>query len=76
MTAPAPGSGGDPAQARFFAMSAIRLLGVAGVILGILVNQGRIDWPQGLGWLLMGTGLVAVFVLPLVLARRWRTPKP
>lgn len=66
----------DPAQARFFAISITRLIGVACVILGILVNQGRIDWPQWLGWLLLANGLFDIFVLPLVLARRWRTPKP
>ena len=69
-------NGRDPAQARFFAISAIRLIGVACVIVGILVNQGRIDWPQWLGWLLLANGLFDIFVLPLVLARLWRTPKP
>lgn len=68
--------GRDPAQARFFVISITRLIGVACVILGILVNQGRIDWPQWLGWLLLANGLFDIFVLPLVLARRWRTPKP
>lgn len=75
MTSPHP-TGGDPAKARFFTISVLRLVGVACVIIGILVNQGRIEWPQWLGWVLMGIGLVDVFVLPLVLARRWRTPKP
>jgi hypothetical protein len=69
-------TGRDPARARFFAISVTRLIGVACVILGILIHQGRIDGAQWLGWLLLANGLFDIFVLPLILARRWRTPKP
>lgn len=65
----------DPAQARFFIISILRLLGVAAVILGILIARGAIGWPAPLGYALLVVGLVDVFVVPQVLARRWRTPK-
>ena len=65
----------DPARNRFFRIQGTRLLGVACVILGMLIASQRIAWPGWLGYVLIINGLVDVFVLPAVLARRWRTPK-
>jgi len=65
----------DPARNRFFRIQGTRLLGVACVILGMLIASQRIAWPVWLGYVLILNGLVDVFVLPAVLARRWRTPK-
>lgn len=65
----------DPARARFFTMQAVRLAGVACVIVAILIVSERIAWPQFLGYLLLASGLIAVLVIPTLLARRWRTPR-
>jgi len=65
----------DPARNRFFRIQAVRLLGVACVVLGMLIAAGRIECPVWLGYLLIANGLVDVLILPAVLARRWRTPK-
>lgn len=71
-------SGRDPAVARFAAIQLVRLSGVALVVGGLLIQAGRFPWlaelPPELGYLLIALGLVEVFVLPFVLARRWRTP--
>lgn len=66
----------DPARARFLFISAHRLVGAALVIFGILAMQGALDWGKGLGKVLAITGLIVFFVIPLFLARAWRTPKP
>jgi len=65
----------DPARARFIALSLLRLGGAIAVLAGLVVQQGERAVPRELGWVLIGAGLVAVFVLPQVLARRWRSPR-
>jgi hypothetical protein len=69
----------DPARGRFITIQAARLTGVACVVAGMLVAAHRIvlpHWlPDWLGYLLIGAGLIGVFVIPTVLARKWRTPK-
>ncbi len=66
----------DPARARFLFIAAHRLIGAVLVMLGMLAMQGALDWGKGLGKVLAITGLIVFFVVPLVLARAWRTPKP
>lgn len=66
----------DPAKARFYFMAAHRLVGAVLVILGMLAIEGALDWGKGLGKVLAITGLIVFFVVPLFLARAWRTPKP
>lgn len=59
---------------RFFVLNAIRLSGVALVLIGILVLNRAIELPEVVGWVLLAVGLIDVFVMPQVLARKWRTP--
>lgn len=66
----------DPAQGKWMIMQAVRLAGVVQVVLGILVITGKIDWPAAIGYVLAGNGLLDVFVIPLVLAKRWKSPLP
>ncbi len=65
----------DPAQSRYFAMVAVRFAGVALILLGILVVRRVLELPDVLGYVLLLAGLVGFFVMPSVLARRWRSPK-
>lgn len=65
----------DPARARHMMISLHRFLGVGLVLLGILVAQRVVEWPEPVGWTLIVLGIVDVFVVPLMLARMWRTPK-
>lgn len=66
----------DPARARFYFIAAHRLIGAALVVLGMLAIERALDWGKGLGKVLAITGLIVFFVIPLFLARAWRTPKP
>ena len=69
----------DPARVRFVMMQLARLLGVFLVLFGILLQDGRVaplrDVPRVVGYLPMIAGMVIVFVMPVYLARRWRSPK-
>lgn len=69
-------TGADPARNRFVTIQAVRWFGVAQVLLAIALLSGRVGWPQWIGYVLVVNGLVDVFVIPAVLARRWRSPKP
>lgn len=65
----------DPAAPRFAIIQAVRLSGVGLVIAGILVASGRSSLPDWAGYVLLAVGLIDVFVIPPILARKWRTPK-
>ena len=66
--------GKDPAKARFFALGLIRLSGALMVLFGLLITERRVDLPWILGVVLTVFGFFDVFVMPKLLARRWRTP--
>lgn len=66
----------DPARKRFLTIQAVRTAGVVMVLLGMLVLRGEIDWHPAIGWVLLINGMADVFVVPLLLTRRWRSPRP
>ena len=67
----------DSARTRFFALAVIRFSGVAVAMIGIAVMTKRwIEPADIIGTVLLATGIFAVMVLPIILVRRWRTPKP
>jgi hypothetical protein len=68
-------SGKDPAAARFAIIQAVRLSGVGFVIGGILVASARTPLPEWIGYPLLAVGLIDFFLIPQLLARKWRTPK-
>lgn len=63
----------DPAKARFLTIQAVRLSGVALAVLGALVLALILPLPEVAGYVLLALGALDVFVLPLVLARRWKS---
>jgi uncharacterized membrane protein HdeD (DUF308 family) len=63
------------AKRRFFTIQAVRLAGVVMVLLGMLVLNGKLAWPQLLGYFLVLNGLFDALFLPTILARRWKTPE-
>lgn len=65
----------DPAKARFFALALIRLSGALMVLFGLLITERRVELPWILGVVLTVFGFFDVFVMPNLLARRWRTPR-
>jgi drug/metabolite transporter (DMT)-like permease len=67
----------DPARRRYFIITAMRLAGVVSAVLGVILIGRATDMPQRV----LGTGLVLaalafIAVVPLSLARRWRSSPP
>jgi hypothetical protein len=73
MTAPAPGSGPDPARSRFIAIQAIRWSGLALVLFGLMVIYRRIDLPIEAGYVLFVVGVLDALIMPTVLVRLWKS---
>lgn len=66
----------DPAKARFIAIQAMRWTGLAMVLVGLMIVYHRIDAPKELGYGLTVLGLIEALIVPTLLARLWKTPKP
>jgi hypothetical protein len=49
------------------------VIGAVLIMLGILAMRGALDWGEDLGKVLAIVGLIEFFVIPLVLARLWRS---
>lgn len=64
------------ARNRWAVMTAVRMAGVAMVVAGVMMLRGVIPGPDVAAYLLLAVGLVDTFVVPQVLARKWRTPRP
>lgn len=67
------------ARNRWLTMQVARLTGFGMVIVGILLTQGALGsrWSNAViaGYVLIGIGLIDGFVVPQILARKWRTPR-
>jgi len=64
------------ARNRFFAIGALRLTGVAMLVVGLMAVSGRIAAiPPVAGYILVLIGLADFLIVPRVLARRWRSPR-
>ena len=66
----------DPAKARFLMIQATRIAGVAMAIVGLLVIAGKVNLPPVAGYVLIAVGLIDAMIVPLVLSRKWRSPRP
>lgn len=62
------------ARNRFIVIQLVRISGVVMVMLGLLVMNGRIDWPREAGFALSAVGLFEALLAPLLLSRKWKTP--
>jgi hypothetical protein len=79
--APVAGNAIDPATARtrFFLLTALRFAGAFGVVFGLIIHGGQVNWvdpairgPVGIA-MVVGGGIIMLAVIP-VLIRRWRNP--
>lgn len=66
----------DPAKGRWLLLGVLRGIGVAIVLLGLMVAEGRFGLPYWSGIVMLAIGFGAAFVAPRVLSRRWRSPRP
>jgi hypothetical protein len=66
----------DPAKTRFLLLGLLRLSGVVLAFLGIAIIMKRLVEPaEIIGGVLIAIGALEVLLLPILLVRRWRTPK-
>lgn len=65
----------DPARGRFAIINLVRLAGVALVLLGILAARDVFALSNPIAYAAIVLGLFGVFVVPRLLARRWRSPE-
>jgi len=69
------GDSDTQARNRFFVIGMMRLSGAVLVVFGLIVALGRIaSIPIEAGYALVIFGLLDFAVIPVLLARRWRTP--
>jgi membrane protein YdbS with pleckstrin-like domain len=64
----------DVARGRFVMLNLVRLGAVVLTLFSMLILGDAIKAPYALGYVLLGVGLVGIFVVPQMLARRWRSP--
>lgn len=64
----------DPAAARYLVLSLIRLACAAQVLLGVVIIGRRFGLPYLVGATLVLAGVLEFFLVPRLLARRWRSP--
>lgn len=70
------GSNDDEARKRWMVINAVRMSGLAMALIGIMGLGSVFDYPRSAAYVLVVVGLVDFFVMPLLLARKWRTPEP
>ena len=63
----------DPAKSRYFTIQAVRFAGVVQVLLALVVLNHRLDWPEVIGYLLLANGVADAFLVPHLLAKRWKS---
>lgn len=66
----------EVARNRWMAINLVRVAGVAMAIVGLLITQQAIAAPVWLGYALLAVGLLDMFGAPVLLARKWRSPRP
>lgn len=65
----------DRARNRFIAIQAMRWIGTAMALVGLLVINRKIDLPIEAGYGLFVIGLLDALIVPTLLARRWKSPQ-
>lgn len=65
----------ETARNRWAVIQATRLAGAILILTGILVRYQAVAAPLAVGIVLIVAGILGFFLLPTLLARRWRTPK-
>jgi hypothetical protein len=66
----------DPARSRFMILNLIRLGGVALAFLGVAIIAKRLVEPaEIIGGIFLFIAAIDVLVVPVLLSKRWRTPR-
>jgi len=64
----------DVARNRWMVINALRVGGVVMVLVGLMIVRQVISVDAWAGYVIGAVGLADVFLVPLMLARKWRTP--
>ncbi|KPP88102.1 hypothetical protein [Erythrobacter sp. HL-111] len=62
----------ETARRRYLAMNAVRIGGIAVLLVGLAMARQVIPGPWSLGAALAVAGLLAFFFLPTLMVRRWK----
>lgn len=63
------------ARQRFFVLGLVRLSGAVMLAMGLaVISNGFLDLPIPVGFIFIVFGIVDFIILPLVLAKRWKSP--
>lgn len=65
----------DPAFGRWMIIQLVRLSGVALVLIGVMGMTGLIAMPPLAAFLIASVGLIDASILPIFLARKWKSPE-
>ena len=66
----------DPARNRYFAIALLRLSGALLVMFGMVIAAGKFQqMPNWAGIVMIIVGALDFALVPVLLARRWRSPK-
>ena len=64
------------AQYRFLVINIVRISGAIMLVLGLaIIARGVFGLPKGAGYVLFVVGIVDFMLVPLLLAKRWKSPK-
>ena len=66
-----PDENEEQARNRWAVIQVVRAGGVVMAILGLLTIEGIVPLPEVAGYVLLALGLVEVFLMPTLLARKW-----
>lgn len=69
-------SGEDLAAKRFMIINMVRFAGVGIAAFGAAITAGAIEMPEMIGYVLIAAGAIDALVVPTVLARAWKSPRP
>lgn len=64
------------ARTRFMVIQIVRLTGLGLFLFGLLTIAGRVELPAAAGYVLAVVGMAEMLVVPLILSRKWKSPKP
>ncbi len=73
---------GDPqaeelARRRFMVLGLVRFSGVALAVFGAAITARVLTFlPEEAGYIIIAAGAIDALVVPIVLGRAWKTPKP
>ena len=71
-----PPENDDAARGRWMVIQIVRASGAIMAILGLLTIEGIVPIPEVAGYGFLAAGLVEVFLLPTLLARKWSSREP